>query len=151
MLMELLSSNSMESTTLWKEISTTLLLAITTLSVMHSQCQTDGKSLFCTKLFRGCSYDYISQPFQCPQTGAYTNFFIQYSGIDQYGYAFDRYLESNCARYGKICRIFYMNIYSKPLLQRRFPKQRCLRLRPRMDRRQMYHPDLSKWWSCQWR
>ncbi|CAJ0609897.1 unnamed protein product [Cylicocyclus nassatus] len=45
-----------------------------------------------------CGYPQVSNAFKCPQQGSFTDFFIKFSGIDQYGYAFERFTNAICAK-----------------------------------------------------
>ncbi|CAD6189014.1 unnamed protein product [Caenorhabditis auriculariae] len=51
-----------------------------------------------------CSYPFISSPFTCPQDqGSVSDFSIKFTGIDQYGYAFERYSDAICTKYVTKC------------------------------------------------
>ncbi|KAF1747336.1 hypothetical protein GCK72_023798 [Caenorhabditis remanei] len=48
---------------------------------------------------RVCTYATISAPFSCPVTdGSISEFSIKFTGIDQYGYAFERYGDALCTK-----------------------------------------------------
>ncbi|PIC16616.1 hypothetical protein B9Z55_023164 [Caenorhabditis nigoni] len=48
---------------------------------------------------RVCAYATISAPFSCPVTdGSISEFSIKFTGIDQYGYAFERYGDALCTK-----------------------------------------------------
>uniref|UniRef100_A0A8R1I1U1 Uncharacterized protein n=1 Tax=Caenorhabditis japonica TaxID=281687 RepID=A0A8R1I1U1_CAEJA len=48
---------------------------------------------------RACTYATISTPFSCPvDDGAVSEFSVKFSGIDQYGYAFERYSNALCTK-----------------------------------------------------
>ncbi|CAI4225572.1 unnamed protein product [Auanema sp. JU1783] len=49
-----------------------------------------------------CGYEYItSQPFSCPNGNG--DFFVKFSGIDQLGYAFERYTDAGCRTNALTC------------------------------------------------
>ncbi|CAJ0579068.1 unnamed protein product, partial [Mesorhabditis spiculigera] len=51
-----------------------------------------------------CSYRYLSQNFTCQNMGNYFDkFFARFSGIDQYGYTFERLASSYCGIYQSFC------------------------------------------------
>ncbi|EYC07094.1 hypothetical protein Y032_0072g685 [Ancylostoma ceylanicum] len=45
-----------------------------------------------------CGYPQVSNAFSCPRKGSVTDFFIKFSGIDQYGYTFERYVNALCTK-----------------------------------------------------
>uniref|UniRef100_A0A1I7T995 EGF-like domain-containing protein n=1 Tax=Caenorhabditis tropicalis TaxID=1561998 RepID=A0A1I7T995_9PELO len=48
---------------------------------------------------RVCTYATISAPFTCPDTeGSLTDFSVKFTGLDQYGYAFERYADALCTK-----------------------------------------------------
>ncbi|KAK6766690.1 hypothetical protein RB195_026146 [Necator americanus] len=51
-----------------------------------------------------CGYPQASNPFSCPQKGSFTDFFIRFSGIDQYGYTFERFANALCTKSGVNCK-----------------------------------------------
>ncbi|CAB3401138.1 unnamed protein product [Caenorhabditis bovis] len=53
---------------------------------------------------RICTYSTISAPFACPDSdGSLSDFEIKFTGIDQYGYAFERYSNALCTKYVTQC------------------------------------------------
>ncbi|CAJ0959371.1 unnamed protein product, partial [Mesorhabditis belari] len=51
-----------------------------------------------------CSYQYLSQNFSCQRRGAYyQQFFVRFSGLDQYGHTFDRLISAYCGIYQTRC------------------------------------------------
>ncbi|XGW32425.1 hypothetical protein V3C99_017180 [Haemonchus contortus] len=51
-----------------------------------------------------CAYPQVSTKFACPQKGSVTDFFVKFSGIDQFGYTFDRYTNAICVPSGNNCK-----------------------------------------------
>ncbi|CAI5455517.1 unnamed protein product [Caenorhabditis angaria] len=48
---------------------------------------------------RVCGYSMLSLPFTCPENdGSVTDFAVKFTGIDQFGYAFERYSDSLCTK-----------------------------------------------------
>ncbi|WKY16537.1 hypothetical protein Q1695_001300 [Nippostrongylus brasiliensis] len=56
-----------------------------------------------------CGYPQVSTSFSCPQTGSITDFFVKFSGIDQFGYTFDRYTNAICTKAGVNCNNGFSN------------------------------------------